>query len=69
MSQSTTRSTAFAPDAWAAIVCAVAERIGATAIVAPGSAPATDAMARAAVRLGEPLAANCTAVTAGDPSR
>ena len=58
---------AFAPDAWAAIVCAVAERIGATAIVAPGSAHATDAMARAAVRLGEPLAANCTTVTAGDP--
>ena len=33
---------AFAPDAWAAIVCETAERIGATAIVAPGSAPATD---------------------------
>ena len=51
---------AFAPDAWAAILCATAERIGATAIVAPGSGHATDAMARAAVRLGEPLAANCT---------
>jgi electron transfer flavoprotein alpha subunit len=58
---------AFAPDAWAAIVCSLAERIGATAIVAPGSEHATDAMARAAVRLGEPLAANCTAVTPGDP--
>ncbi len=57
----------FAPDAWAAIVCDVAERIGATAIVAPGSGQATDAMARAAVRLGEPLATNCTTVTAGDP--
>ena len=30
----------------------VAERIGATAVVAPGTGPATDAMARAAVRLG-----------------
>jgi len=58
---------AFAPDAWAAIVCGVADRIGATAIVAPGTPAATDAMARAAVRLGEPLAANCTAVTPGDP--
>jgi len=58
---------AFAPDAWAAIVCGVADRIGATAIVAPGSEHATDAMARAAVRLGEPLAANCIAVTPGDP--
>ncbi len=58
---------AFAPDAWAAILCSVADRVGATAIVAPGTPAATDAMARAAVRLGEPLAASCTAVTAGDP--
>ena len=58
---------AFAPDAWAAILCSVADQIGATAIVAPGSGHATDAMARAAVRLGEPLAANCVSVTPGDP--
>ena len=58
---------AFAPDAWAAIICGLAERIGATAVVAPGTGPATDAMARAAVRLGEPLAANVTAVTPGTP--
>ena len=58
---------AFAPDAWAATVCETADRIGATAIVAPGSAPATDVMARAAARLGEPLAANCVAVKPGDP--
>ncbi len=58
---------AFAPDAWAAIVCDLAGRLGATAIVAPGSEHATDAMARAAVRLGEPLATNCTGVSPGDP--
>ncbi len=58
---------AFAPDAWAAIVCATADGIGATAIVAPGSEHATDVMARAAARLGEPLAANCIAATPGDP--
>ena len=58
---------AFAPDAWASILCGVAERIEATAIVGPGSGHATDAMARAAVRLGEPLAANCVSVTPGDP--
>ncbi len=57
----------FAPDAWAAIVVALAERIGATAIVAPGSGRPTDVMARVAARLGEPLAANVVAVTAGDP--
>ena len=58
---------AFAPDAWAAIICGLADRIGATAVVAPGTGPATDAMARVAARLGEPLAANVTAVTAGEP--
>lgn len=57
----------FAPDAWAAIVCQVAAATGATAVAAPGSGHATDAMARAAVRLGEPLAANCIAVVPGDP--
>jgi electron transfer flavoprotein alpha subunit len=57
----------FAPDAWAAIVVALAERIGAMAVVAPGSEHATDAMARAAVRMGEPLATNCVSVTPGDP--
>ena len=54
---------AFAPDAWASIVVALAERVGASAVVAPGSPQATDVMARAAVRMGEPLAANVTAVT------
>jgi len=58
---------AFAPDAWAAIICGLVDRIGATAVVAPGTGPATDAMARVAARLGEPLAANVTAVTAGAP--
>jgi electron transfer flavoprotein alpha subunit len=58
---------AFAPDAWAAIICEVADRSQATAVVAPGTGPATDAMARAAVRLGEPLATNVSAVTAGTP--
>jgi electron transfer flavoprotein alpha subunit len=58
---------AFAPDAWAAIICEVADRIGATAVIAPGTGSATDAMARAAVRLGEPLAANVTAVAPGAP--
>jgi len=58
---------AFAPDAWASIVCELAARIAATAVVAPGSEHATDVMARAAVRLDEPLAANCTAVTPGNP--
>jgi electron transfer flavoprotein alpha subunit len=58
---------AFAPDAWAAIVVSLAERLGAPAVIAPGTPQATDAMARAAVRMGEPLAANVTSVTPGEP--
>ena len=45
----------------------VVERTGHTAVVAPGTPHATDAMARAAARLGEPLAANVVAVTPGTP--
>jgi electron transfer flavoprotein alpha subunit len=59
--------SSFAPDAWAAIVVEVAERTGQNAVVAPGTPHATDAMARAATRIGEPLAANVVAVTAGSP--
>ena len=59
----------FAPDAWAATVCALADRVGATAIVAPGSEHGADVMARVAARLGEPLAANCVSVEAGEPLR
>jgi electron transfer flavoprotein alpha subunit len=59
----------FAPDAWAAIVAGVAERTGHTAVVAPGTPHATDALARVAARLGEPLAANVIAVTSGSPLR
>jgi len=59
--------TSFAPDAWASIVVGLAEGGGHSAVVAPGTPHATDAMARAATRLGEPLAANVVSVTLGSP--
>ena len=58
---------AFAPDAWARIVCDTAARLGSTVVVAPGSERGNDVMARAAVRAGQPLAANCIAARAGRP--
>ncbi len=58
---------AFAPDAWARIVCDTAARLGSTVVVAPGSERGNDVMARAAVRAGQPLAANCIAASAGRP--
>jgi electron transfer flavoprotein alpha subunit len=59
--------TGFAPDAHARICADVADRIGATAILAAGTERGNDLMARVAARIGEPLAANCIAVTSGQP--
>ncbi len=58
---------AYAPDAWARIVCDTAERLGATVVVAPGSERGNEVLARAAARAGEPLAANCIAASPGQP--
>ena len=59
--------TGFAPDAWARIVSDLAESLGARAVIAAGNERGNDVMARAAVRAGEPLAANCVAAAPGDP--
>jgi electron transfer flavoprotein alpha subunit len=53
----------YAPDALAA---AVAE-LEPGAVIAAGTDRGNDLMARIAARLGLPFAANCTAVTPGDP--
>jgi electron transfer flavoprotein alpha subunit len=58
---------AYAPDAWARIVCDTAERLGATVVVAPGSERGNEVLARAAARAGEPLGANCIAASPGQP--
>ncbi|HET7338033.1 MAG TPA: electron transfer flavoprotein subunit alpha/FixB family protein [Candidatus Dormibacteraeota bacterium] len=53
----------FAPDALAA---AVAQQ-DPTAVFGPGTERGNDVMARIAARMGLPFAANCVAVTPGDP--
>ena len=53
----------FAPDALAAAIV----RLEPTAVFAPGTERGNDVMARVAARMGLPFAANCVAVTAGDP--
>jgi electron transfer flavoprotein alpha subunit len=58
---------AFAPEAWAAIVGELADRLGATAVLAAGTDRGNDVMARVAARTALPLATNCVAVTAGAP--
>jgi electron transfer flavoprotein alpha subunit len=57
----------FAPAAWAQTLVDVARDHGATAIVAPGSDRGNELMAHIAAKLDQPMAANCTAIAAGDP--
>jgi electron transfer flavoprotein alpha subunit len=59
--------TGFAPDAWARIVADTADRVGARAVLAAGNERGNEVIARAAARAGEPMAANCIAVTPGEP--
>jgi electron transfer flavoprotein alpha subunit len=54
-----------APDAAARIVGDLADRLGAGAIVGPGTEPGNTILARTAARAGLPFAANCTAVAPG----
>ena len=57
----------FAPDAWAATLGQLADRLEASAIFAAGTERGNEVMARVGARTGLPLAANCTAVSAGPP--
>ncbi len=57
----------FAPDAWAAILGQLADRLGAGAVFAAGTDRGNDVMARVAARTQLPLATNCIAVVPGPP--
>src|ERR1700674_4567047 len=59
--------SSFAPDAWAAIVGWLADRLGASAVFAAGTERGNEVMARFASQGGLPLAANCVAVSVGPP--
>jgi electron transfer flavoprotein alpha subunit len=56
----------FAPDAWAAILGQLSDRLSANAIFAAGSDRGNDVMARVAARMGLPLATNCVSVAPGE---
>jgi electron transfer flavoprotein alpha subunit len=57
----------FAPDAIARVVDDLAASLGATVIVGAGTEAGSTVLGRVAARAGLPFAANCVAVTAGDP--
>lgn len=56
-----------APDAVARVLVDLAGRLGADAVVGPGTEAGNTVLARAAARAGVPFAANCIAATAGSP--
>ena len=58
--------TTFAPDAWARVLVGLADRLGATTLLAAGSERGNDVLARVAARVDEPFAANVVAAKAGD---
>jgi electron transfer flavoprotein alpha subunit len=58
----------FAPDAWAALLEALADQVGSPAIFAAGTDRGNEVMARLAARTGLPLAANCLAIQPGAPT-
>ena len=57
----------LAPDALARILVDLAARVGATVLVGPGTEAGNTILARAAARADQPFAANCIAVTGGEP--
>ena len=59
---------AYAPAAWARALAAQARERGSRAVLAPGTDRGNEVLAHVAAVLDQPLAANCTAITPGDPA-
>jgi electron transfer flavoprotein alpha subunit len=58
---------AFAPEAWAAILGQLADRLSAGAVLAAGTDRGNEVMARVAALTTLPLATNCIAIAPGPP--
>jgi electron transfer flavoprotein alpha subunit len=58
----------YAPSAWADAIVATVNEAAPTAVIAPGSDRGNEVMAHVAAMLDQPMAANCTSLTAGDPA-
>src|SRR5581483_3243585 len=57
-----------APAAWAQAIVTLARRLGAAAVVGPGSERGNEVLAHVAAKLDQPLSANTTALTLGSPA-
>jgi electron transfer flavoprotein alpha subunit len=58
----------YAPAAWAQTLAELARERSATTVVAPGTDRGNEVLAHVAAKLDQPMAANCTSVTPGDPA-
>jgi len=63
-----TDSDGFAPAAWAQTLVELAQARGCGAVVGPGSERGNEILGHVAAKLDQPMAANCTSVTPGDPA-
>ena len=59
---------AYAPAAWGRAVAEAASARGADAVVAPGTERGNEILGHVSAILDQPLAANCTAITPGNPA-
>ncbi len=58
----------FAPAAWAQTLIEHAQRVGADAILAPGTERGNEVLAHVGAKLDQPMAANCVSITPGAPA-
>jgi electron transfer flavoprotein alpha subunit len=57
----------YSPDAWAMALAGATTERAATVLVAPGTERGNEVLAHVAAMLDQPMAANCTAATPGEP--
>jgi len=57
----------YGPEAWGAVVAQATEQLTPSAVLATGTDRGHEVLAHAAARLDLPMAANCTAITPGEP--
>ena len=59
---------AYAPAAWAHAIVELIDRLAPTAVVGPGTDRGNEVLAHVAAKIDQPMAANCTRITPGDPA-
>jgi electron transfer flavoprotein alpha subunit len=57
----------YGPEAWGAVVADAVEKLAPSVVLATGTDRGHEVLAHAAARLDLPMAANCTAITPGEP--